>query len=210
MKYDEILKTFCDQESNSRYQITTPFIAAGFVMATDGYCAMRVPITEVEGEYGDTSKIKNPGQVFIESPTVLDAPLTVDADKLRIPEFEAILTAERLNPPKKCNECSGEGTHECTCGHEHDCRECDGFGYEDEFEPLPPGATSVWLSVAPIQYRILAKVLDAVKNAGLTTLDITALHFIKPMRLKAGPMEFIIMTMRLTEGECAERMELPV
>ena len=27
-----------------------------------------------------------------------------------------------------CPECDGEGTHECSCGHVHNCSTCDGTG----------------------------------------------------------------------------------
>ena len=32
---------------------------------------------------------------------------------------------------EECEECYGEGTHECSCGNYHDCEECKGSGRLD-------------------------------------------------------------------------------
>ena len=32
---------------------------------------------------------------------------------------------------EECETCNGEGTHECDCGDEHACRQCNGAGKLD-------------------------------------------------------------------------------
>ena len=43
-------------------------------------------------------------------------------------EVNGISDEERF---KECDECDGEGYHECSCGDEHDCKACDGKGKRD-------------------------------------------------------------------------------
>lgn len=37
---------------------------------------------------------------------------------------------DKANPDidLECDECEGTGSHECSCGHEHDCLSCAGTG----------------------------------------------------------------------------------
>lgn len=41
---------------------------------------------------------------------------------------QQILSDPNAEIEKDCSECDGDGTHSCTCGHEHTCEECDGTG----------------------------------------------------------------------------------
>lgn len=37
---------------------------------------------------------------------------------------------------ENCEQCLGEGTHECDCGDIHDCHSCDGEGKKDNLDKI--------------------------------------------------------------------------
>lgn len=120
------LSRFCDPDS-SRFALQQPWRADGFIYASDGKVAIRIPddgrgLIEAEGRKPRISEIFEPYFSQVEEwqslPDDVDCCL-VDSC------IEGVQTQE-------CSKCSGYGTRECDMGHEHQCGKCDGSGKQKE------------------------------------------------------------------------------
>lgn len=106
------LKIFC-HEVNQR--ISKPWVADGFVFATNGSVLIRIPgpIDGVEGLLNAVDAMK----VFQETPE--------PKEWFPVPD----VTPPEEPKEKACDECDGKGETECrTCGQDAECPECEGTG----------------------------------------------------------------------------------
>lgn len=120
-------------DRQSRYRLGTPWLAAdGFVYATDGRIAARMPESLVDPEAlaalreqdaGRASGRPKAGEVFIDHHDAEAIP--APAVTLEPPPCESCKGKGSTFEPD-CDECNGRGYVTCEYDHDHQCPECDG------------------------------------------------------------------------------------
>jgi hypothetical protein len=133
---NDYIQKFC--EMGSCRELGEPVCWKGFVYATDGKIAIRV-----RAEKGEPNGVKK--IYFIDA---IDEYLKKESKKEYVPldiELPAAIPCDSCEgkyvapqncegkdvAPQQCTECDGTGKVECpTCGHDMDCEDCDGDGYE--------------------------------------------------------------------------------
>jgi hypothetical protein len=64
-----------------------------------------------------------------------------------------------------CLECNGEAEHVCSCGDEHDCRECDGSGYRNLVRGIADKlGQSVWRSADGVEVAVQARAAELLRG----------------------------------------------
>ncbi len=121
------LTIFCAIEA-TRYSLETPFVIDSYEYFSDG----RICIKRKTDKPDTTDKAPDFESCFTQSREV--------ALKEPIPIVEPNYSDEDCGFCRgtgkehvACNICIGTGWHECDCGIEHDCGNCDGTGYIECF-----------------------------------------------------------------------------
>lgn len=125
---NEILKSFCATINDSREYLRAPFVNKGFIYATNGHIAVRIPDNGTIQENKDAPKnIHNYFQSgisdFIEIPALPEKTKCV----------RCCGTGNRIFK-NKCDKCDGKGEF-YHGSHYYDCAECDGSGEVRSGEP---------------------------------------------------------------------------
>jgi hypothetical protein len=123
MHVNELPQIFrdCVAKEDGRYSISKPFIAGGYIYATDGRICVRMPVPP-DGIDGLDASTKNP------DPSTVGWEGPFHADASPVPE----LTPDET---KDCVCCGGQGIHRC----EVECADCDGTGEITEINATPVG-----------------------------------------------------------------------
>lgn len=164
-KYEEALKEFMTTET-SRFTMNCLFYQDELVAATDGHVAgfcSRELVPDLPPVYG------NPPNLKAVIPTTRGEGVTLPISVLVNQDADTAQSAYRremaVYQEKECGDCSGTGICECSCGDEHDCKECDGDGYST-VEPKAPTDPVVSLNGRAFAYRPLSKVRRAAEKLG--------------------------------------------
>ena len=104
------LKQFCADREDPRPYLRQPWTRDGYTWATNGHIIIRVPV--IDG-IPDCPNSRDGVLLFSQQKEPIDW--------IPVPAVEPTKTED-------CENCDGTGTHECSCGTEHDCGECDGMG----------------------------------------------------------------------------------
>lgn len=115
------LQVFCDPTAN-RFAIGKPWVFGGWLYATNGRIAVRVPSSEPDSAPEELSFVKG-YELF---GNFRDCPI----DWPTLPHI-AVACRECNGTGRKlitCATCKGDGQHYCDCGNEHDCGHCGGSG----------------------------------------------------------------------------------
>lgn len=111
-EYTKKFKPFCAR-TESRYSMTEPWVADGYLIATDGRVCIRVRCEDVPDSPQVNGQKFPPAHELQWDKGWSDTPIAFGD----IPE----------PPLDDCSECFG-GDCTCTCGHEHPCHTCGGTG----------------------------------------------------------------------------------
>ena len=142
-----------EDEGRGPYAVQHPFRSkdksgADVVATTDGCIICMMPI-----EYA-AAWIDSVPKCSIPKPTIhglqWDAPYSNPVD---LPEPD-----EKYKTKQECGQCDGQGVEFCNLGHEHECRDCDGFGKCDIIEPV---------QVDKSEWHMNSQILVNVWEAGL-------------------------------------------
>jgi hypothetical protein len=129
MTRDEILQACCADES-TRYAMDKPFVQGAYAWATNGYLAIR------------TAKW---GFCVLATPETGKVPEMMSI--WRQPIGDPVALPDVGEPDMEdCPKCSGYGSHECSCGDNHDCGTCGGLGKrasELELTPVDVGEVTL-------------------------------------------------------------------
>lgn len=116
------LSMFC-HKVHSRYDLHKPFVRNGWLTATDGRICVRI-----KTNLPDTKDINVPdiNASFALCTSILSKPIGIVLPGTGVgacDDCEGNGTGGRI-----CDICGGGGRHECDCGVEHKCGECEGEG----------------------------------------------------------------------------------
>ena len=122
MRYDYLLNLFVSSDS-VRPALKFPFQQEQFMIATDAHAMIVVDKSLCNKEYVNEHKAPNALKIF--NDVVRNCSETISIDRL----FAAELHFDVTYSYKDCDMCNGYGVIKCTeCGHEYECKECDGEG----------------------------------------------------------------------------------
>ena len=122
-KYDELLNYFVSTDE-LRPVLQEPCLNGDYVVATDGHKAIKIPISLLENEYKVSEKYPNLQKIIDDS--LRDHKCD---GIIRLADLKEVFSKfEEIDDYGICLMCDGDGTHECECGHRHECQECDGTG----------------------------------------------------------------------------------
>jgi hypothetical protein len=109
------LDKFCEKDG-VRYYLEKPFRLGGYIYATNGHLAVRIPDDgrEAAEAYKSVSGI---GKIFADA-------IARDGEQFTVPNIALPDGPDE----EKCPACNGLGEPECDMEHMHDCPECDGTG----------------------------------------------------------------------------------
>lgn len=119
------LQPFCS-ESDLRPNMQKPWSRDGFTFATDGRILVRVSSTEYPVAENEAAPEASDAGPFNHNSLETE---WIPVPDIPEPMFSDCRKCKGTGKSDKCRECCGDGRHECDCGHEHDCGECDGTGY---------------------------------------------------------------------------------
>lgn len=118
------LQPFCSDASAKRPHLEQPWSRDGFTYATDGRILLRVSREDYPAPEND----KAPNTDVVGPYNHSELRYWIPVPELPEPEVRACTLCDGTGKTRKCRECSGFGSCECDCGHEHDCGYCDGTG----------------------------------------------------------------------------------
>jgi hypothetical protein len=100
----------------------------GFVYATDGRIAIRVPQEKVHKGYSEVPGFPNV-ELVIQSAVERQGNKSAVVETAKLIRLLAGVSWRRNEHGDDCEECDGAGVVECeACGSENDCKKCDGKG----------------------------------------------------------------------------------
>ena len=123
------IEKFCSDDTDPRWYLHKPFARSGFLYATNGHIAVRVP---ADGSMVDTEEKISDQIERLFSSNVFDGmePLPAYTDPV-LPACDDCEGSGKNKPTEKCKECRGEGFVEWDTdfnSYEADCKSCDGSG----------------------------------------------------------------------------------
>ena len=138
----EILNLYTDPDS-LRDVLKAPFEQNGYVVASDGYCLIRIEKSVINGSYNhqDYPKIAGEGSEKLFPSTNHGCRMSIDDFREAIKDAPQIEETKVVRDAVKCEECEGEGSvvwvYEASARdyeEEYDCPVCNGCGYSKEIK----------------------------------------------------------------------------
>lgn len=123
------LTKWCDPEA-TRFPLGLPFVQGGFLCATNGRIAIRVPSSDPDTTPENGGRLPRMADIFKSMPKNISRYEAWPEAKYSHQERDCLTCKGkgRVNQ-HPCQECDGDGMVECeTCGHEDECKVCDGHG----------------------------------------------------------------------------------
>lgn len=120
------LQPFCS-ESELRPNIQKPWSRDGFTYATDGRVLVRVSSDDIPTSENEAAPNALTVAAFDHDSLETEWLPTPDIPD---PVFSECRKCKGTGKSAKCRNCQGDGRCECNCGHEHDCGDCEGTGYQ--------------------------------------------------------------------------------
>lgn len=126
MYFDHLFQHFISQDQLRPF-FCVPNAQDGYVYATDGHQAIRIPTNLLENEYKNQSPITF-AKVWPTRDRMRFSPLEIQPHELQ--SLLQNIPTRIVDEVRDCDDCGGEGNIHCDhCHHSHDCEECDGNGY---------------------------------------------------------------------------------
>lgn len=191
--YDHLFQHFISQDQLRPY-FCVPNAQDGYVYATDGHQAIRIPTALVEREYPNQYKNKF-SDVWPTPERMRFSPLEINPHALQT-LLQSIPT-RIVDELRDCYDCNGEGEIHCDhCHHSHDCDECSGHGTiptGKKIEETDDRYKACLEHTTYINPRFLLHLLHCAEATQQPIYLVTTSDPLKPMLFTTGQIEIIIM-----------------
>lgn len=147
---DYVLQLFTGDDA-LRPKFYNPFDDGDYVYASDAHTMVRVEKTHLALDYTVDNKDKPNVSKFFNLEKDEENELKISTDKLA----ETLSRMKFRYKELECENCEGEGTVTCaSCGHDHDCDDCDGTGCAGNYPFLVKvGANETEITLGKRRFR---------------------------------------------------------
>jgi len=164
---DNIIRRFCWSDGH-RPALTQPASINGNVYAADGQQIIVAPQKYFSKEFEPHEKFPDCEAVF----PVYDKNIvlfSLSASDL-IEQYKQIPVVDIY---EVCGACEGSQKHKCTCGHYHDCHECEGTGKSKNISHKDVDPNTYW-TIQKIRHkpRCLLNIASVAKAIGQDTVNV--------------------------------------
>lgn len=161
------LTKFCDPGKDGRYALDKPWVAGGWLNATDGKVAVRVPAAGQPDTPAVEKRVPNIASVL--PPVDGDWQPWPNVERCESCESTGVVECENCCGVGQCNGCRCKGDHECgICDGTgtilcHKCRDVGGFDFRFGATELARHYAHLIACLPNVEYLPTAKSKDAIR-----------------------------------------------
>lgn len=173
-----IFRESVSEDVGGRFRTERPFVIDGFVYATDGRIAVRVPVQTVPSimpEWSDEDR-KLPRDIT----GIFEKAIKGTGPPSALPDGIAGTVS--------CKLCKRAGTVECEFGYEHPCSSCDGKGESEDHNPASIGPRKFSRFYLALLYKhgvTTIRLPSSQEKPGVFNAEPSVEGLLMPMRDKA-------------------------